>query len=948
MANKRDEFVEEDDFLTEEKYADEESDQEDIIVDEDDDTEEDHRYDKVMAGGESKYKLSGMYRDWFLDYASYVILDRAVPHIDDGLKPVQRRILHAMKKSDDGRFHKVAGIVGDTMKLHPHGDASIKDALVQLGQKNYLISTQGNWGNIFTGDPAAAMRYIEARLSKFALEVAFNPKITEYVPSYDGTSEEPVALPMKFPLLLAQGTEGIAVGLAVKILPHNFNELIDACISALKGEDFEIFPDFQTGGLADCSKYNRGLRGGRIKIRAKIIKVDRRTLSITELPFGQTTDSLIDSIIKANERGKIKIRKVDDMSADNVDINIQLQNDISPDKTIDALYAFTNCEVSVSPNACVIHDRKPHFIGVDEILRYNATHTRDLFQKELEIQLDELENDWHFSSLEKIFFEKKVFRILENDAASWEQQLADVEAGMKVYQHLLRKEITSTDIDKLVEKPVRKISRFDIKAADEKILGIENNIEEVKNHLAHLTEYTIMYFRQLKKKYGKDYPRRTELITFETIQAEKVVVANAKLYANKAEGFIGIDQKKVEDSEYICDCSDIAEIIVFLKNGTYLVTKVSDKAFVGKDIIHAAVFNRKDERTVYNAIYRDGKRGTYYAKRFSVTSITRDKEYDLTQGKEGSNVVWFTANPNGEAETVRIYYRPRPKLKKLSEDYDFSQLAIKGRGSRGNIVTKNNTIHRITIKSKGVSTLGGKEIWFDTDVQRLNDAGRGLFLGEFFQDDSILVICKDGTFYTTSYDLSNRYQGDILTICKFDEEKTYSVLYYDKAAGCPYIKRFSFELNANVPAYFISEAKGSHLLEISEDSWPQMEITFTGKNANRKPELVDVEEFIGKKSYKAKGKKVSPYNVLQVRFIEPLDKSDAQESKEKEDADINDDNQGQEDNERNNSKDRDDNVSSGWDGNEKNNSDAQKTPKKTPSTPEPVVVDEAPRELTLF
>ncbi|NMB37693.1 MAG: DNA gyrase/topoisomerase IV subunit A [Bacteroidales bacterium] len=929
MAKKRDDFVEEDEILIEENYSEEE--EQDIIVDEDEDAVEDHRYDKVMAGGEHKYKLSGMYRDWFLDYASYVILDRAVPHIDDGLKPVQRRILHAMKNSEDGRFHKVAGIVGDTMKLHPHGDASIKDALVQLGQKNYLISTQGNWGNIYTGDPAAAMRYIEARLSKFALDVAFNRKITEFVPSYDGTSEEPVALPMKFPLLLAQGTEGIAVGLAVKILPHNFNELIDACISALKGEDFEIYPDFQTGGLADCSRYNRGQRGGRVKVRAKIVKVDRRTLSITELPFGQTTDSLIDSIIKANERGKIKIRKVDDMSADNVDISIQLQNDISPDKTIDALYAFTNCEISISPNACVIHDRKPHFMGVDEILRYNAGHTRDLFQKELEIQLDELEADWHFSSLEKIFFEKKVFRILENDAASWEQQLADIEAGMKIYQHLLRREITSADIDKLVEKPVRKISRFDIKAADERILGIENNIEEVKNHLAHLTEYTIMYFKQLKKKYGKNYPRRTELTTFETIQAEKVVVSNAKLYANKAEGFIGIDQKKMEDSEYICDCSDIAEIIVFLKNGTYLVTKVSDKAFVGKDIIHAAVFNRKDERTIYNAIYRDGKRGTYYAKRFAVTSITRDREYDLTQGKEGSSVVWFTANPNGEAETIRIYYRPRPKLKKLAEDYDFSELAIKGRGARGNIVTKNNTIHRITIKSKGVSTLGGMEIWFDTDVQRLNDAERGIFLGEFFQDDSILVICKDGTFYTTSYDLSNRYQGDILTICKFDEEKTYSVLYYDGAVKSPYIKRFSFEINANVPAYFISETKGSHLLEISEDLRPQMRITFTGKNAKREPEVVDVSEFIGKKSYRAKGKKVSPYHVLEVRFIEPLEEPDVPEEKE---SDNNENKDG-----------------------EKKTVEVAKTPEKkrvdevtTPEKkkPEAPIVEEAPRELTLF
>ena len=602
----------EEDFIDEEAAGQDEEQEEqeeagEILDDDDLNAADTDKYDRLVAEGENKYKLSGMYKDWFLDYASYVILDRAVPHIEDGLKPVQRRILHAMQKVDDGHYHKVAGIVGDTMKYHPHGDASIKDALVGLGQKEYLIDCQGNWGNIFTGDAAAASRYIEARLSKFALEVAFNKKITEWVPSYDGTNQEPVVLPMKFPLLLAQGTEGIAVGLAVKILPHNFNELLDASVAALRGKEFEIFPDFPTGGLIDCSKYNRGLRGGKVKIRARIVKVDKRTLSITEIPYGQTTESLIDSIIKASDKGKIKIKKVDDMSSDTVDINIQLQNDVSPDKTIDALYAFTNCEVAVSPNACVIMDRHPHFMGVDEILRYNAFHTKDLFEQELNIQLDELEADWHYSSLEKIFFEKKVYRILENDAVSWEQQLA--EAGMKQYQDMLRREITPADIAKLVEKPVRKISRFDIKAAEERIRGIEANIDEVRNNLEHLTDFTVRYFQQLKKKYGAAWPRRTEIATFEQIQAEKAIAANAKLYANKADGFVGTDQKKIENAEYICDCSDIAEIIVFMKNGDYMVTKVKDKLFVGKDIIHAAVFNRRDERTVYNVIYRDGRQG---------------------------------------------------------------------------------------------------------------------------------------------------------------------------------------------------------------------------------------------------------------------------------------------------------------------------------------------------
>lgn len=849
-----------------------------VLDDENIDQAELDKYDKLVADGENKYKLSGMYKDWFLDYASYVILDRAVPQIEDGLKPVQRRILHAMNKVDDGHYHKVAGIVGDTMKYHPHGDASIKDALVGLGQKNYLIDCQGNWGNIFTGDSAAASRYIEARLSKFALEVAFNKKITEWTPSYDGTNMEPVTLPMKFPLLLAQGTEGIAVGLAVKILPHNFNELLDACICALKEKPFEIFPDFPTGGLIDCSRYDRGLRGGRVRIRARITKTDKKTLTITEIPYGQTTESLIDSIIKANDKGKIKIKKIDDMSSDSVEIVIQLQNDISPDKTIDALYAFTNCEVALSPNACVIMDRKPHFMGVDDILRFNAFHTKELFDKELRIILDELEQEWHYSSLEKIFFEQKVYRILENDAASWEKQLKDVEAGMKQFQHLVHRPITIEDINKLVEKPVRKISKFDIKAAEDKIRGLEINIEEVRNNLEHLTEFTIRYFQALKKKYGASFPRKTEITTFENIQAEKVVTMNAKLYANKADGFVGTDQKKIDGAQFICDCSDIAEIIAFRKDGKFMVSKVKDKAFLGKDLIHVAVFNRKDERTIYNAIYRDGKTGgVYYAKRFSITGITRDKEYDLTMGTEGSVVIWFTANGNGEAEVLRIHYKPRPKIKKLVEDFDFAQLAIKGRSSRGNVVTNKNVISKISLKSKGISTLSGKQIWFDQDINRLTDTEHGLYLGEFLDGEKILVICSNGTYYTTSFDLNNHYEGDIMQIEKFDENKTFSALYYDGQAKAYYVKRFSFEPNNGIAVSFISEDSKSKFIAISEDKYPQVLITFGGKNSGREDEAIDVEQFIAKKTFRAKGKKVSTFDVKKVTFIEPLEKEDPEE-----------------------------------------------------------------------
>ena len=837
------------------------------------------KYEKLIQDGENKYKLTGMYKDWFLDYASSVILDRAVPHISDGFKPVQRRIMHAMKNIDDGRFNKVANIIGQTMQYHPHGDASIGDALVQLGQKDLLVDCQGNWGNILTGDSAAAPRYIEARLSEFAKEVVFNAKTTEWMDSYDGRNQEPVNLPVKFPLLLVQGVEGIAVGLASKILPHNFNEVIDAAISYYKGEEFELYPDFPTGGLVDCTKYNRGLRGGAVKVRAKISKLDKKTLVITELPYGKNTSVLIKSILKANEKGKIKIKKVDDNTAANAEIVIHLHNDISPDKTIDALYAFTDCEVSISPNACVIMENHPHFIGVDEILKYSADYTKELLRRELEIRLGELEREWHYFSLEKIFFENKVYRILEQDARTWEAQLDEVHQKMLEYQNLVHRPITMDDILKLVEKPVRKISRFDVKAVDEKIAKLEDEMKVVKHNLAHLVQYAISYFTRLKKKYGDKYPRLTEISNFETIEAAKVVVANAKLYVNRSEGFVGTDLKKDENAEYLCECSDIDDIIVFLKNGKYIVTRVQNKAFIGKDILHAAVFLKNDARTIYNVVYKDGKysadgkTGTVYAKRFSVTSVTRDKWYDVTQGKPDSSIVWFSANPNGEAEVLKVFLKPRPKLKKLIFEYNFADLAVKGRASMGNILSR-NPLHKVQLKSKGVSTIGGKPIWFDEDINRLNEDSRGILLGEFHTGDRILVICKDGTFYTTNFDLSNRYQGEILKVEKLDLQKTYSAIYIDGETGFHYIKRFSFEPNDNVATLFISDAPGSSFVELSEDLHPQALITFGGKHAKRENEAIDVEEFIGKKGFRAKGKRATAFEVESVRFIEPLQKED--------------------------------------------------------------------------
>ena len=776
-----------------------------------------------------------------------------------------------MFRMDDGSYTKVANIVGQAMQYHPHGDASILGALVQLGQKGLLIDCQGNWGNILTGDSNAAPRYIEARLSKFAKEVVFDPKITNWMTSYDGRNQEPTELPVRFPLLLAQGTEGIAVGMASKILPHNFNELIDASVKILQGEDFTIYPDFPTGGSADCSNYKDGARGGSVKVRAKIEKIDKNTVAITEIPYGKTSHILIDSILKAKDKGKIKIKKIEDMTTEKVEILIHLPNDVSPDKTIDALYAFTDCECNIAPNACVIVDNKPQFLSVKDILIYDTNHTRDLLKWQLDIRLAELEDQWHYTSLERIFFENKVYKILEQNQNSWEQQLQDVFTEMKTYQDVLRREILMEDIERLVEKPVRKISKFDTKAIDEKIAAIEAEMETVKNNIEHITEYTIDWFKMLKAKYGKPFVRQTEITAFESIAVTKVVSNNAKLYANYEEGFVGLNLKKDDNGTYICDCSDLSEVIVIGKDGKYRITKVTDKAFFWKDLLYVGVFNRGDSRTIYNVIYREGKSSVSYAKRFAITSVTRDKDYDITTGEEGSKILWFTVNHNGEAESVRIYLRPRPKLKKTQFEYDFSTLAIKGKASRGNLVSK-NPIARIQLKSKGVSTIGGKDIWYDADIQKLNDEQRGQYLGEFGPEDKVLAIFKDGTFYTTSFDVSNRYQGEVIKVEKFDPNKTYTALYYDAAAKAFYVKRFSFVLSDNTPLSFIAPGTKSYLVALSEDKHPQFQVIFGGKYEHRDPENIDAEEYIAKKGYAAKGKKCHQYDLKEVKFIEPLHK----------------------------------------------------------------------------
>ena len=835
------------------------------------------KYDKLTGEDSRRFKLSGMFRDWFLDYSSYVILARAVPHIVDGLKPVQRRVLHAMNRIDDGRYTKVANIVGQAMQFHPHGDASILGALVQLGQKGYTVDCQGNWGNILTGDGNAAPRYIEARLSNFAKEVLFDDEVTPWTVSYDGRQKEPLELPVRFPLLLAQGTEGIAVGMASKILPHNFNELISASIAILKGEDYTLYPDFPTGGYADCSKYMDGRRGGSIKVRAKIGKIDKNTIVISELPYGKTSHMLIDSIIKAKDKGKIKIKKIEDMTTDKVEIVIHLPNDVSPDKTIDALYAFTDCETAIAPNACVIKDNKPEFLSVKDILEYDTFHTRDLLRRQLEIKLSKLEDQWHADSLERIFFEEGVYKILDDRSfASWEKQKEAILTAMLAWRDRLKRDIVMEDIDRLVEKPVRKISKFDAKALDIKIKGLEDTMAKVKKDLANITGYTIDWFSSLGKKYGKDYPRLTEITSFETIAATKVVNNNAKLMANLEAGFVGIGLKKDDGGEFICECSDLSEIIVIGKDGRYKVTKVTDKAFFGESLLYVGLFNRGDSRTVYNLIYRDGKNGVYYAKRCAITSVTRDKEYNLTGGKPGSTILWFTANRNGEAEVVKVTLRPRPKLKKNTLDYDFSALSIKGKTSRGNLVTK-NPVQKIQLRSKGISTIEGKEVWFDADIQRLNEDGRGLSLGMFTPEDKVLAIFKDGTYYTTAPDSGIRYQGEVLTIEKFEEDKTYAALYWDGSVKAFYIKRFSFTPSDNTPVRFISDSKGSYLVDISDDAFPAFTVTFGGKYASRQPETIDAADFIGKKGLTAKGKKCHQYDIASVAFTDPLRQSGHEE-----------------------------------------------------------------------
>ena len=836
--------------------------------------EKEGKFDRLTGEDAVRFRLTGMFKEWFLDYSSEVILDRAVPHIVDGLKPVQRRVLHAMKENDDGSLTKAAKVVGQVMAYHPHGDQSIFGALVQLGQKKLLIDTQGNWGNIITGDPNAAGRYIECRLSEFAKEVVFNKKTTHWTRSYDDNADEPVELPVKFPLLLVQGTEGIAVGMASKILPHNFNELIDASIAILKNEEFEIYPDFPTGGFIDCSKYNQGRRGGKVKVRAKIEKRDKDVIAITEVPFGKTTAALCNSIMEARRKGKIKVSKIDDLTTKQANIVIKLPKDVSPDKTIDALYAFTDCEVSISVNTCVIIDNKPEFIGVDEVLRYDTYHTRNLLRWEQEIRLEELSRDWHYTSLEKIFFEYGVYKILEDRTyPSWEKQLESIFNKMKEYQHLLREPIVPEDIEKLVEKPVRKISRFDIKAADEKLAKIEKEMKAAQHNIDHITEYTIKWFEHLKEKYGEDWPRLTTITSFESIAAGKVVSNNAKLYANKKSGFVGMNLKRDDDGEFICDCSDISEIIAIAKDGRYKISKITEKSFFYTDLVYVGVFDRGDTRTVYNVIYKDGKTGVNYAKRFSITSVAKDKEYDVTMGTPGSAILWLTANHNGEAGSVKIRFKQQKKLKKLIDEYDFSTLAIKGRTSRGNIVSK-HTIQSIQLKSLGVSTISGKDIWFDEDIQRLNEDGHGRYLGQFNPDDRVLAIFKNGTYYTTSFDLSSKYQGELLRLEKLDPDKVWTALYYDGIVKSFYVKRFSFEISDNAAIAIAPDTKGSYLVEITDDARPRFEISFAGKWAHRLPEVVEAESFIGKKGIAAKGKKVHSLDVAGVRFIEPLVKEE--------------------------------------------------------------------------
>jgi topoisomerase IV subunit A len=823
-------------------------------------------YKVPLREGDSQTHLSGMFQDWFLDYASYVILERAVPHIVDGLKPVQRRILHSMKRMDDGRYNKVANIIGHTMQFHPHGDASIGDALVQLGQKDLLVDCQGNWGNVLTGDGAAAPRYIEARLSKFAIEVLFNPKTTDWKLSYDGRNKEPVALPVKFPLLLAQGVEGIAVGLSSKILPHNFNEICVACVAYLQGESFQLFPDFQTGGYIDVDKYNDGERGGSVKVRAKISKLDNKTLVITDVPFGRTTSSLVDSILKANDKGKIKIRKVDDITARNVEIHVHLAPGVSSDKTIDALYAFTDCEISISPNCCVIEENKPRFTNISEVLRHTTDNSMALLKQELEIERAELLENLMFASLEKIFIQERIYKDKEfENAKSMDEALAHIEKCLAPFKEIFIREITRDDLLKLMEIRMARILKFNSDKAEELIAKIKEQVQEIDHNLLHIVDFTISWFVMLKEKYGKNFPRCTEIRNFDTIEATKVVEANEKLYINREEGFIGTALKK---DEFVANCSDIDDIIIFYKDGKFKVVKVSEKMFVGKNILHLDVFKRNDKRTIYNVIYRHGKIGPYFIKRFSVIGITRDKEYDVTQGEAGSKVVYFTANPNGEAETVKVILKPKPRQKILSFEKDFTDIVIKGRQSMGNILTKAD-VHKITLKQKGGSTLGGRKVWFDPDVLRLNYDGRGNYLGEFQSDDQILIVSKSGEFYTSNFDLTNHYDKDILRIEKFDGNKVWTCALYDADQKFYYLKRFQLEPSAKKQS-FLGENPNSQLILLTDTVYPRVSVVFGGTESYREALDLDAEEFIGVKSFKAKGKRVSTFQVEAIAELEPL------------------------------------------------------------------------------
>lgn len=832
-----------------------------------------------------RHQLSGMYQNWFLDYASYVILERAVPHINDGLKPVQRRILHSMKRLDDGRYNKVANIVGHTMQFHPHGDASIGDALVQLGQKELLIDCQGNWGNILTGDSAAAPRYIEARLSKFALDVVFNPKTTQWQSSYDGRNREPITLPVKFPLLLAQGVEGIAVGLSSKILPHNFNELCDAAIAYLKGEPFQLYPDFQTGGSIDVSRYNDGERGGVVRVRAKISKLDNKTLCISEIPYGKTTSSLIDSILKAVEKGKIKVKKVEDNTAGKVEILVHLAPGVSSDKTLDALYAFTDCEVNISPNCCVIDNKKPHFLSVSDVLKKSTDNTLDLLRQELNIEREEKLEALHFASLEKIFIEERIYKDAKfEQAENMDAACEHIDDRLTPFYPQMVREVTKEDILKLMEIKMARILKFNKDKADELIVRLKGEIEEIDNHLAHITDYTINWYEGLKAKYGKNFERKTEIRNFDVIVATKVAEANEKLYINREEGFIGTGLKK---DEFVCNCSDIDDVIIFYKDGKYKIVRISDKLFVGKNILYVNIFKKNDKRTIYNVIYRDGKDGAYFIKRFNVTSMIRDREYDVTQGNPGSKIMYFTANPNGEAEVVKVALRPNPRIKKLILERDFSEISIKGRQSMGNLLTRLE-VHKISLKHRGGSTLGGRKVWFDYDVLRLNYDGRGEYLGEFHSEDSILVVHKNGEFYTSDFDLNNHYDSDIMILEKYDPEKVWTAVLYDAdQQNYPYLKRFCFEQSTK-RQNFLGENKQNELLLLTSETYPRINVVFGGHDSFREPMIVDAGEFVGVKSFKAKGKRLTTFAIDKIEELEPIVREEPEVQTEEVDEAVND------------------------------------------------------------